>query len=344
MIYYAGLIIFIIVIRAVTQEFAKKEPLKWCYIFSAAAVILFQGLRSFNVGVDLVGYVPAYTMIGKKVDFSWDALTSVYNYEIGYVLLNKIIYLLGFDSRGFLFVVAAIIQIPIFKTMYKHSDNPLLSILAYFAFGNFIMTFSGLRQGIAMAICFYAYTSIKEKKGKKFIFQIILAWLFHQSSIICLALYPLYYCKIKRSQLPLILIALAVCFLLRSRIVAFANKLYYEETGEETRTGAYTMFVVYLALYVLSFLRERPDEDYRGLQNILLLLVFIYSLSSVSNTIIRIGFPLTLYLTIFIPKVIKVFKVEKESKVVYNGACCLLCIVYFFTIVGGLNTLPFSFL
>ncbi len=341
--YYIGLIILIILIYLITSR-SKKNGRRRFFVLSALLVILFQGLRSFSVGIDLRNYIPGYIYIGKYVPLG---LTEEYaNFESGYVLLNKLIYMLGFDERWFLIIITIITQIPIFYTMYKYSDNPLLSVFVYFSFGEFLVTFSALRQAIAMAICFYAYKFIKEKHPIKFIIAVFFAVCFHKSAIICLILYPLYHIRIQKSAMPLILGMLIAMFLFSDKILGIAVKLYYGKAFVQEDTGAYTMFAMFTLLYIIANHLRIKDTDYEGLLNILMMIAFIYSMAHVHNTITRISFPLSLYLTIFVPKVVDRVKERFSHRHdrLLNVASNVLCIVCLILNLGYLNTLPFSFL
>ncbi len=341
MIYYCGLIILIFIFRAASSFFKDYER-KAFFLLTAFAVVLFQGLRSFSVGTDLSVYIPAYEEIGAKTAFSFTA--KYLNFETGYILLNKILYLAGFNERAFLIAVTIIIQVPIFIVMYKYSVNPLLSVLSYFAFGNFIVTFSGLRQGIAMSLGFAAYVFIKEKKLVRFILLTLLACFFHKSAIVCFVLYPLYYIKIKKSALPFVLAGVGLCFLFKERIVSILSRLYYGKETEIEHNGSYTMFFMYLALYIVSFFIEGSEEK-SGFSNILLLTVFIYSLSSVHETIVRAAFPLSLYLSLLIPEIVAGINVKTEKDgLILNLLCDALCVACFMFFIGDFATLPFSFL
>lgn len=342
-LYYFGLIFSIIAVRMISLQFKEKNRAIF-FIASALIVILFQGLRSFSVGTDIVRYIPGFLSIGKDVPLSLNAEYA--NFEIGYILLNKIIYLLGIRERGFLIIMAIIIQAPIFYTMYKYSESPLLSVFAYFAFGNFIMTFSGLRQSIAMAICFIAYICVKKKKPILFYILIFVAYLFHKSAIACVLIYPIYHIKIKKSFFPVVACLIVFCFLFKNQIFELLSKVYYGDEISTTETGAYTMFIMFLLLYAVAFfLQNDADFEYYGLMNILLLIVLIYTLASVHDYVTRMAFPLSLYLSLFIPKVANNVKVngENDKKVVqvFSNLLCIACFLYF---VGGLETLPFSFL
>ncbi len=340
MSYYAGLLIFLFAIYFLTEQMNNKERgRKVFFLLACLAVVLFQGFRSFTVGTDLVNYIPDYLRIG-AAGFNGDL--EYKNYEVGYVVLNKLLYMIGLDERGFLFVVTAIIQIPIFYTMYRYSEIPMMGILWYFAFGRFIMTFSGIRQSIAMSICFLAYYFIKERKVLFFIILILFASLFHTSALFCLILYPLYYMKLDRRKVFFVIALLVVVYVFRGRLFYLFSSLYYGEARETSTTGAYTMFITYLLIYLISFLGNREDDkDYIGMRNILFVLVMVYSFASIHDYVTRIGYPLALYMSIYIPKLVNGFKVV--PKWLYHGICYIGLITAFCFFLGGLETLPFSF-
>ena len=341
MIYYCGLIFLIFIFREASSFFKDCER-KAFFLPTALTVILFQGLRSFSVGTDLSVYIPAYEEIGKEVALSFNM--KYLNFETGYVLLNKLLYLAGFGERAFLITVTIIIQAPIFYVMYKYSARPLLSVTSYFAFGNFIVTFSGLRQGIAMSLCFAAYVFIKNKKIVRFILITLIACFFHKSAVLCFVLYPLYYVKIKKTALPFVLFGVALCFLFKEQIVRLLSYVYYGKGAETEPNGSYTMFFMYLVLYVVSIFISGSEEK-SGIENILLLLVCIYSLSSIHETIARTAFPLSLYLSLLIPEIVAGInaKTEKDG-LIMNILCNALCVACFLFFVGNFGTLPFGFL
>ena len=338
MVYYGGLLLYISALYLLFGQMKRKDRATAPF-FSLAClgVILFQGFRAFTVGTDLASYLPGYLAIGKSGFSQLD----YQNYEVGYVVLNKILYRLGLDTRGFLIAVAAIVQIPIFYTMGRYSKKPLLSILWYFAFGNFLMTFSGLRQSIAMSLCFAAYYFIRERKLIFFCLAILFASLFHFSALFCLLLYPVYFVKLDKRKFLAAVGIMAVVFIFRGPLFSFLSRFYYGEAVAATSTGAYTMFIAYALLFLLSFHKKDEDEDYIGLRNILLLLPVVYSFAPMHDYVARIGYPLSLYMTVFVPKLVKSYDVTPKG--VYYGGCYLLLTICFFYFLGGLDTLPFRF-
>ena len=341
MIYYIGLTFLICFKYFLNSNLKnKRQGQKLFFLFSCTFIILFQGFRSFNVGTDLVSYIPSYAKMNNG-DFS---NLIFLNYEKGYVFYNKLLGTLGFDERQFLIITSGIIQILIFYTMFEYSEKPLLSVLVYFAFGNFIMTFSGLRQAIAMAICFFSYKFIKKKKIIFYIILILVASLFHTSALFCIFVYPLYFLKMDNDKFIFYLILIFTFFIFRNHIILIANQIYYGNARSVEITNAFTMFLIYTLFYVVTFLLPNfNDSDFIGLRNILFVLCLIFSLASVSNIFTRVGYPLTLYLTIFVPKVVKKINI-KPSNIIRDIFCYIICILCFFYFVGGLDTLPFSFL
>ena len=98
MIYYLGLIGVISLFRLISLKYDSRKSLKNFYIFSVIFVILFQGLRSFSVGTDLNAYIPAFSDIGENISFL-NGKISYKSFEIGYICLNKVFYMIGINER-----------------------------------------------------------------------------------------------------------------------------------------------------------------------------------------------------------------------------------------------------
>ena len=344
MIYYTGLLLYIFMIYFFTLSVKnRKKGKKIFFVLVCLGVILFQGFRDFSVGTDLIGYIPGYIKIGNMKILSFNDIKNLkyQNYEIGYIILNKMIYLLGCDEREFLIIISTIIQIPIFFTIYKYSSYYFMSVLWYFSFGKFLMTFSGLRQSIAMSFVFSGYYFIRNKKKYKFVLLIIFASLFHKSALFCLVLYPLYYIKIDRKKILFIFFIFILLFLFKERVLFIVSRLYYGESDSIVNTGAYMMFIIYFLLYVFSMYFEKKGKDYQGLRNILLLLTIIFVFASIHNTITRIGYPLALYTVLFIPELVT--SIKFKPRFLYLGGIYSIIIICFYYFLGAMDTLPFQF-
>ena len=109
-----------------------------------------------------------------------------------YFLLTKLCALLGVNRTAFLFLMAIIIYVPIFITIYKYSSKPYISILTYFAFGLFGYSLGIFRQMIAISIILCGIKFIENRKFWKYLIIILFAMTFHKTALLALVLYFLY--------------------------------------------------------------------------------------------------------------------------------------------------------
>jgi hypothetical protein len=148
-------------------------------------IFLFSALR-FDVGYDYSMY---YELIEGNIKYFEDQIN-----RIEY-LPRKIIFLssfLGF-SQLFFIISSFIITFFFYKAIKENSLDPKLSTLIFICFPIFFyMSLSVVRQYIAIAMIFYGFRFIKERKILHFFCLVLLAMLFHKSAIIALPLYFLY--------------------------------------------------------------------------------------------------------------------------------------------------------
>lgn len=73
------------------------------------------------------------------------------------------------------------------------------------------------------------------------------------------------------------------------------------------------------------------------------MLIVAFSLASAHDYIARIAFPLTLYLSVFVPKLLDRIPGGERIRLSARIASYVLCVACFCYFAGGLNTLPFRF-
>lgn len=148
----------------------------WIPIFFFAIIF---GLR-YDVGTDHLGYLSTY-QTGINVDR--------YEYIFQYITVLFRSYNLHFF---WYFALWAFIQI--FSVYYALKDERYL--IPYVAISlmmgqYFIHWMNGIRQDLAACIFFYAVTFIIDKKFFKYLLCCIIAFGFHKSAILLVALYPI---------------------------------------------------------------------------------------------------------------------------------------------------------
>ncbi|WP_338655187.1 EpsG family protein [Sporosarcina psychrophila] len=342
---YYGLILWIGIVALLSLAIRNIETKnKFIIILSSLGIILVQSLRSPSVGVDVIGYLIGYELIESIDVFSNDKL---FNYEIGYMIYSLIFAKLNFSNQIYITVIVLSIIIPVAYTLYKNSKNLSISIFIYITLGFFAFSFSGLRQMIAIAIVFYSFKYIKERKIIKFLLFIFLGWTFHISAIIFIFAYPLYFIKLKLRHFIMIIPLFIIIYLLRSSIFLRIYQIYKGEEGEVVITNAYTMLLVMILIYLLSYVFgsvKNVNLNLNAYRNYLLISIFIQIFASQSNIAMRAGYYYYIFVTLLIPEVIKN---QKDPKIrIISVYMLIAALLYFFSITvgsGQMNITPYNF-
>jgi len=136
--------------------------------------------------------------------FRWDVGTDFKNYlsnyqnvihggntrfEIGYNFFLEFLALFQAHPIWVFILTSLVFNILVFIIIYKYSPIPSLSILILLGSNIYFFSMTGIRQAIAVAICFFSIQFIFKKQPIKFIFSVIIATIFHKSALIALPLY-----------------------------------------------------------------------------------------------------------------------------------------------------------
>lgn len=222
-------------------------------MFWGFVLVTFLGCIHYDYGNDYLEYLQMYkeiTSIPLHFDYLWD---NTYRHEFGWVLLNYLFSHLG----GFYVMVAVlnIIQNAIYYSFIK--DNVpqtqwTLAVVIYLMSGSlYIMNFSMMRQGLAIALFVWAWSFMKDKKLIPSLLIVAAAYSVHQSALILLPFVFFPYLKLKRGTISIIYIGLLMGLYLSSgylsdtydalleleelQEVDSSNKLqYYDNNNTET--------------------------------------------------------------------------------------------------------------
>ena len=146
----------------------KKAYIEYLLLFmSMAPFIVLSGIR-YDVGVD---YFYTYTRIYDYVarGLSFGEVNALWNCEIGYYLLNKIIVLMGGGFVWVFTVTSALIISLFWVAFYQQSDNICMSIALFVCAETFFISMAYVRQFIALAIVFYGLKYLREDSLKNII-------------------------------------------------------------------------------------------------------------------------------------------------------------------------------
>lgn len=182
------------IVTALFSELSVKVKEKYAILFGIASVLIpsfFAGIR-YGIGTDyFVTYSPFFDSLKKGITYN-DATRITL--EPGYVLINKLVIIMGGSFQWVLFIASLITIIFIRQAVLYYQDKldvglaMLIFMLLYYQ-----PSLNIVRQMMAVAITLYSYRYIYEKRPFKFIFFVVLASLFHISALIVLSFYTLFY-------------------------------------------------------------------------------------------------------------------------------------------------------
>lgn len=301
------LILFYGILRR-TKGLSDRKPS--VYSMTAAGVLTaLLGLRHPSMGVDL-GYGRSY---GYLVSFhqitamSWGEilkLESFQNYEKGYLLFNKLLGTFWESETFFLFSCAALSVLPIGAVIGKYSRNCRTSFLIYLGLPVFWICFSGLRQAIAVALTFWGFGFVRERKWKPYILTVAAASLFHSTAVVALLIYPLYWLCPGRTARYGALGVLLILFLLRGKLWNLIVQLTGRGT-EAVSSGSVNLWLLFCGIYVYVLLFSKENGLYDGLISLLYMTCCILTFTEVSDTALRVAYYFMPHLTLLLPELLQ---------------------------------------
>ncbi len=175
MLVYVGLFMIISALSLYEMLYKNKKVVFLTFITLAS----FAGFR-YQIGLDYKTYQSFY--------FDINSFTDIFNgkidAEIGYVFLNYIFKLIGLNYQTFLlfFSFFALGLLTIY--LYKNFNSPSIFLVYYFARFFFARDMGQIRGSIASIILLFAVKYILDKKIVPFIIIVLIASLFHITSLI----------------------------------------------------------------------------------------------------------------------------------------------------------------
>lgn len=270
----------------------KQAQLKWIRWGVLAFLLVFIGLR-YNTGADWELYTKAYENLALRGNImKWEPGFYSFMYVIRYVFGNY--YVLQFFAT--LFLLFALNR---FYT--RNSSYPILLITLFtFLFFNSILM-AQIRQSIALAIILLGSPYIFERDLPKFTLIIVLASMFHITSIVALLLYFLYG-KSNKAVLMFILLCTQFFIFCPNIIIETINfiscvlpdrleRLVHVYTSSlyarRSEYGIGVLYFVSLALCFFVIYSAIIKDGYNGF--FLNALVFSYVLIAISNSVLILG-------------------------------------------------------
>ena len=310
---------------------------------------LIQGLRHSSVGIDsATSYIPYFESISVSWDSLFDFNDSFANFEIGYIVFNKLFkFFISTNPQLFILACSFISIAPIAWVIYKYSPNIIFSFWVFASFQIYHFGFSGIRQAIAIGICTLAYNFVVQKKIPAFIALVLLASTFHTSAILFLPAYWIYH-KLNMSPKMFFVYIIAIVFLMYS-IKSVATTLVSLIFGGEQYLGAlgdsavpsYNLLIIFIIIFISTYISQ--NEELAKLRSFVLMTVAFQTLGIITTYATRIGYYYFVFFSLAIPYAIETSNLK--SKGLIRGLLAVILAIFFFYVNGGgyLDVIPYKF-
>jgi len=251
------LIYFLVLIIVMLWIWVEKKSLsRKAFFMPILILILFFSIRDFTVGTDTITYTKFFRdgLVPQYYEFNPEV-------EVGYQFVEYLI--LNFTHNYFwLFFFCSLIVVPsYFYIIKKYSTNYILSIFIFITFGLYNFFFNGLRQGIAIAICFLALPFLLDKKILKYFIFIFIASLFHVSAWVMLFFYFLIHSRIKLEYKMISIIGVSsIVSGLVINYLANSNKRYESYGQIDEASGGYLTLSFYIVLGMFVYIFGKKER------------------------------------------------------------------------------------
>jgi hypothetical protein len=197
---------FAILILGFFFQLFNKRLLFWVFTITLTVMACFR----YGIGLDYFGYEYLYNLLSPSV--SDEIEYGIGSQEILFRSIGSFLKGLGIPYAVYLALFAIVNMVYIAKLCVRYSKNPTLSMLIFFCFYYLTWTFSGIRQGVVIAVgLYYLLVCIEKNKTLRFMFIVFLLSLIHTSALVLIILYFVSKIDFRRNTL-IVLSLVAITF------------------------------------------------------------------------------------------------------------------------------------
>lgn len=333
---YIYILTFLIIffIGVMFNKFWHRSPKtkKYYLVITFIPLFLVSGWRADNVGTDTYNYLLGFRSIR---DVSPSSMFEIVRWEYGYVLLNKVSSILSNNEQIILVSTSFLVLSGVMYFIYINSENIVFSVFLYISLYLYLFSFNGIRQAIAMSILVMGFHLIMERKFFRYLIVVLMATLFHETAILMLSLYFIYYFKFNMKNVLVVSFIFVLSFisieLIISYILSFTRSLsYIDTTAIVERSGIlfplinFSIFVFMLYIKITNHIKD-PILD---LFLFIAILGFFGSLLSIKvYKLLRLNYYFMIYYIVSIPYSLKLIR-SKRLKLIMSYLVIAISSVY----------------
>ena len=280
-VYYSALIALFSATWAGEKGPAIRSFLYW---FSIFALIIFVGLR-YEVGCDFSTYQYHYSLGAETA-----LLYALNGSDVGHWLLNSLLNSFELHSQS-LNIVASIIFFYGLHVLARRQPNPLAFLVLCFPILIINMPMAATRQAIAIGIMCLAFNSFIDRRKFSYTFWVLIAFLFHSSSILFICLLPFIKrnFNIRNILIGFFLVLPIIVGVLQTDLPSLALERYVyreiEAFGAIFRLGILLLTGLFFVLKLSPSWRRQFPHDYKLILIASWMMIGFFSLFFISSVI-----------------------------------------------------------
>lgn len=218
--------IFLIIVWALIFCTGKRTRLKrWLYVGICFAQLYLISAYRFRIGADYAQYAVGFFSMAR------DGFSNMQykDWEIGYILLNKVIGIFTAKPATFIMISSLLPLIGPAYLIGRYSVNPFISVFLYVNLYLFYLDMNFIRQAIAMSILCFAFGFLKDKKFWRFLLIVAIAACFHLTAIYMIPVYFVGLLKVNTRSMLLYLFGLLFYYILSDGLLNIILSKFHEE-------------------------------------------------------------------------------------------------------------------
>lgn len=250
-------------------------------ILAMLPMFIMLGFRGPDMGADTGVYLKNFE---NTMNMSLSEAINSSRMETGYIIFVK--FLGTYITKNplvYQVICVSIYFVGLYSFLKEQEENDVFLFLYFFCtLGLFTFMFTGVRQCIAMSICLFSYKYVKKEKLLKFILCILLAYFFHKSALLFLAVY---FISKRRITMYNVLVYGALVYLSTIYLELIQNwfndQWEYEYSIESTGSGSvFLLILIILTLFSIacSYPLKSMNKNVLSLMNINFITLFFWIL------------------------------------------------------------------
>lgn len=341
---YVGLILIVCFLLLLSK--CRYIKMKNTFIIITFIFIMLVGCRNISMGqfdTERV-YMPYYFRILNN-DISYVFTLK----DIGFQLITFVFTrLIGDNFQLYIFLLTIPYISMVSFMIYKYSKYPTLSFIIFISLQYFEISFTLIRQINAMALLLVATHFLINEKNKSSLFCIMLAGVFHQTSLIYLVIFGLKNFNIKKKYIPFILCGSLIFLFLPSPIMNLLYKVLgddsrfyiYADKGQQKTYIFYLLNLIIWIICYLGFKFENSSKDRKLFFWGATVALYLSPLTLILGEMSRIVYYFGIYEVLIFPDICSRF--NYKDRIIFSFCVCIPMILYFLFILGpGSNVIPY---